>query len=210
MLQLWYVQAIIIGILTSIILNGAPFLPYIRKIEASRIRARVVGYGGQGIAYALWCLLNSQQSASIALAACGVIVLFTLGVNVLIHWYRQDNPTDGGQVIQIKLTKKGNALLEELVEQRMPMSDGLLDGLFKREQRAETAQERWENAMLLSDALPGLLDEVMVCIVQALKEGQSAWLLTALAEAQEAKQEIYKTRYNVRLWYRLFWPQHAA
>jgi hypothetical protein len=209
MLRLWYVQAVVIGVVTSGILNFAPRLPYIKDVKATKMRARLVGYGGQGIAYMLWCLLNPQQSALNALAVCSIIVGFTLGINILVNWHQQDNPKDGGQVIQIRLTEKGSALLEELIEQRAPTSDKMLRGLFKTEQRRETAQEHWEDAMFHSNVLPGLLDEIMACIVQALKEGQATWLLTALAEAQEAKQEIYRTRHNVRLWYRLYWPQHA-
>jgi len=72
-----------------------------------------------------------------------------------------------------------------------------------------TAQERWEDVMFPSKALPGLIDEIMACIIKAMKEEQPAWLLPALADAQEARQEICKIRWNSSLWYQLFWSEYA-
>ena len=208
-LRLWWVQALAIAGGAALFLNGAPFLPYIRKIEVKRIRARLVGYTGLGAAFTLWCLLNPQQPAiPNTLAACSIIVAGTLAVNVIIHMYREDNPKNGDRIIRIGLTEKGQALLEEMLRQEAPEEYGA-DGLWRREQMGATAQERWEDVMFPSKALPGLIDEIMACIIKAVQEEQPAWLLPALADAQEARHEVCKIRWNSSLWYQLYWPEYA-
>jgi DNA-binding MarR family transcriptional regulator len=208
-LRIWYVQALLISAGAALFLNGAPFLPKLRDIRPRRIQARLVGYVGLGTAYLLWCVLNPQQPAwPNAMGACAVIVAGTLAVNVLIHWYREDNPRDGERTFRIGVTEKGQALLEEMLRREAPEKYGW-DGLFRREQRRETAEERWENVMFPVMALPGLIDEIMACIIKAMREENSTWLLPALANAQEVRQGVCKVRWNSLLWYNLFWPKHA-
>lgn len=212
-LTIWWVQALIISAGTCLFLNGCPFLPYLRDIKPRRIQARLVGYIGLGVAYLLWCRLNPQQPAwPNALEAYAIIVGSTLGANVLVHWYRQDNPDDhhagGVKVIEFRLTEEGEALLERYLEERIP-GDPQLAQLFRMEQRRETAQERWEDT-LMPRKLLSLLDEAIACVAQALMEDNQGWLYTAVADMQEVRDIVCRTKHHVHLWFRLFWPEHAA
>jgi hypothetical protein len=132
----------------------------------------------------------------------------TLVVNTLVHLYRRDNPRDGEQIIKIGLTEQGKALLEQQLRQKAPEEHGF-DGLWRREQMSETPKERWENAMFPFDDMPDLIDEIMACIIMAIKEEKATWLLPALDASREARQKVCEVRWNQRLWYQLFWPKYA-
>jgi hypothetical protein len=207
-LALWWIQALVIAGGAALFLNGAPFLPKLRDIEPRRIEARWVGYMGTFVACMLWLAFGPYRPAWQAVMAYGIIWFVTLVVNTLVHLHNRDNRRDGGQIIKIGLTEKGEALLEEILRQEAPEEYGF-DGLFRREQHRETAEERWENVMFPAMSLPGLIDEIMACIIKAMKEGNPVWLLPALANAQEVRQGVCRVRWNSLLWYRLFWPQHA-
>jgi len=85
-LTLWGIQAVIIAVATSAVLNISPFLPWLRDIEASRIEARWTGYVGLFLGCLLWVALNPDEGAWSALVACGVIQVVTLIPNTLVHW----------------------------------------------------------------------------------------------------------------------------
>jgi len=88
-LTLWGIQAVIIAVATSAVLNISPFLPWLRDIQASRIEARWTGYVGLFLGCLLWVALNPDEGAWGALVACGVIQVMTLIPNTLIHWRAQ-------------------------------------------------------------------------------------------------------------------------
>ncbi len=205
----WIVQAIVIAITASTVLNSALFIPYLRTRKIKRIDARLVGFGGTTAAFLLWCALNPQRPAwPDAFGVLAAIVALTLGPNWLVHKCRGDSDGDGGmKTIQIKMTEKGALLLEKYLEGQAP-DDPELSGLFMVEQRGESPQERWEDAMIPISLL-GLLDESVAFIVQAWRKQPEPCLLTAAAEAVEARQGICTARNKVQLWYRLFWPQNA-
>lgn len=129
----WLFQAGIIAAAASAILNGAPFLPWLRDIKPRRIQARLVGYAGLGTAFFLWCRLNPQQPAwPTAMEACAVIVASTLAVNVLIHWHRKDNPKDDDHKVVGRLPniiilpmESAEEVLESLTQPRRDLTVAL-------------------------------------------------------------------------------------
>ena len=204
----WLFQAFGSAVAASAALNGAPFLPFLRDIEPRRIEARWVGYVGLFVAFGLWLAFDAHRPAWQAFAACGVIWFTTLVPNTLVHWRKRNAGGGGTRVVEIRLSDEGEALLEEMIKERAPR-DADLARLFKLEQRRETAGERWED-ILMPRGLLGLLDEAIACVVRGMAEDNQNWFLTAVADVREARDAVCKSKWRLHLWYRLFWPEHAA
>ena len=91
-LELWWMQALVIAGGSCAILNGAPFLPYLNRIKARKMDARLVGFGGTTAAFYLWCRLNPELPTRDAFPVWLLICVLTVGVNWVIHLIRRDNP----------------------------------------------------------------------------------------------------------------------
>lgn len=203
-LATWWARALIVAVAASAVLNVSPFLPWLKDIKPSRIIARLVGYTGLTLALAIWTAFYGDW---IMFWAWVIIAAATLAPNVLVH-LRAESTGGGGTVIEFKMTDEGKTLLERYLGEYAP-GDPELARLFKLEQQRETAQERWEDA-LMPKKLLGLLDEATVCIAKAVTEDNENWLYTAVAHVREVRDTVRKAKHHVHLWYRLFWPEHAA
>jgi len=212
-LATWWARAIIVAVAASAVLNICPFLPWLKDIKPSRIWARWTGYAGLTATLAIWTVLTGK--GWIEFSAWIIITVATLIPNTLVHLRAEsigDDSTDDRakdtRVFEIKLSEDGAALFEQLLKDRVPV-DAELGRLFKLEQQRETAKERWESVLMPRELL-GLLDEAIVCATKAMKEQNENWLLTAIASVQEARNIVCKKKDQIHLWYKLFWPEHAA
>jgi hypothetical protein len=203
MLKLWYVQAILIGTLASIVLNGAQFLPWFRDIKPRRIEARWVGYIGLTSAFGLWLLLGKDRPAWQAMAAWIIIMLLTLLPNTLLHL--RDRDMDHLSFI---LTKEGRALLERYQRNHSP-ADPSFKIIVEEEQLTASAEEYWLNAMAPWVGMLSEFDIALACLVKAAQEEPRPWLLTTIANLIEMRDDICQAKANVQLWYGAFWPEHA-
>ena len=146
-LGLWWMQAILIGAGTALFLNGAPFLPYLNRIKARKMDARIVGFGGTTVAYGLWCWLNPNSPAYDAFSVWFLICVLTVGVNWAIHLIRRDNPpADNGYDAQrlpsviIISADRCEEILQHLVEPRRNLvvaQEGIRSAILRAKQAAE-------------------------------------------------------------------------
>jgi hypothetical protein len=146
-LNLWWVQAAIISAGAALLLNGAPFLPYLNRIKARKMDARIVGFGGTTLAYGLWCKLNPGIPAQDAFLAWFGICLLTVGVNWIIHMVRRDNPPaddyhNNGRLppIIIVSADKCEEVLQHLVDPRRNLvvaQEGIRSAILRARQAAE-------------------------------------------------------------------------
>lgn len=199
----WLTQACAIAVAASAILNGAPFLPWLRGIKPRRIEARWVGYVGLSLAFAFWLWLNPQGSAWQAGVTWGIIALVTLVPNTLIHWRDRDT-----NKLSYILTREGEVLLQRYLEDHAPEDPSLHDQ-FMMEQLSDSAEERWLEALA---PWAGLLDEFDVafaCLIQAVKQEPRPWLLTTIANMIAMRQDVCRARTHAQLWYRMCWPEQA-
>jgi hypothetical protein len=205
MLKLWYVQAIIIGVLASLVLNGAPFLPWFRDIQPRRIEARWVGYVGLTSAFGLWLLLGKDRPAWQAVVAWVIIMLLTLIPNTVLHLHDR-NTDDSGELatMSFRLTKTGKALLHNGHRGHPPLEITAGEG-----QKGDTAEERWLDAMAPWMGMLNEFDIALACLVRAVEEKPEPWLLTTIANLVEMRGDICRARANAQLWYGAFWPQYA-
>ena len=146
-LGLWWVQALAIAGGAALFLNGAPFLPYLNRIKARKMDARIVGFGGTTLAYGFWCWLNPNSPTYDAFSVWFLICVLTVGVNWAIHLIRRDNPpadddygTEKLPHIIIISADKCEEVLQHLVDPRRNLvvaQEGIRSAIFRARQAAE-------------------------------------------------------------------------
>jgi len=174
-LTLWWFQALVISMGAALLLNGAPFLPYLNRIEARKMDARIVGFGGTTLAYGLWCWLNPELPARDAFPVWFWICLLTVGVNWVIHMIRRDNPPadDGDYRMQsrppsiiIISADKCEEILQHLVDPRRNLvvaQEGIRSAILQARKAAskmpdQTSGQIWLQAV--SDPLDTASQEI--------------------------------------------------
>jgi hypothetical protein len=143
-LTLWWIQALVISIATSAILNGASYLPFFKDIKPRRIEARWVGYAGLTAALAIWIALNREAGAWQVMGVWLAICVGTLIPNTLIHLRERDRGSNGRgpdlPPIVIVSADKCEEILQHLVDPRRNLvvaQEGIRSAILRAGQAAE-------------------------------------------------------------------------